>query len=71
MLGHFKVSLIKLSDADIAIFGGDLNASPIENPHHPYGKKFICYILYISYYIKLCVRYVTVSPIHLFTEFSC
>jgi len=31
------VSLIKLSDADIAIFGGDLNASPIENPHHPYG----------------------------------
>ena len=38
MLGHFKVSLIKLSDADIAIFGGDLNASPIENPHHPYGN---------------------------------
>ena len=51
MLGHFKVSLIKLSDADIAIFGGDLNASPIENPHHPYGKKFsmLCpvYMIYL------------------------
>jgi len=31
------VSLIALSDADIAIFGGDLNASPIEKPQHPYG----------------------------------
>ena len=37
---HFpclQVSLIGLSDADIAIFGGDLNAAPIENQHHPYG----------------------------------
>ena len=32
-----QVSLIGLSDADIAIFGGDLNASPILEPHHPYG----------------------------------
>ena len=31
------MSLIGLSDADIAIFGGDLNAAPIENQHHPYG----------------------------------
>lgn len=31
------MSLIALSDADIAIFGGDLNASPIEKPQHPYG----------------------------------
>ena len=29
--------MIGLSDADIAIFGGDLNASPILEPHHPYG----------------------------------
>ena len=58
MLGHFKVSLIKLSDADIAIFGGDLNASPIENPHHPYGKKFsmLCpvYILLYKVVCPLC-----------------
>ena len=31
------VSMIGLSDADIAIFGGDLNATPIDKPHHPYG----------------------------------
>jgi len=31
------VSLIARSDADIAIFGGDLNAGPIESPRHPYG----------------------------------
>ena len=37
LLHCLQVSLIGLSDADIAIFGGDLNASPIENPHHPYG----------------------------------
>ena len=32
-----QVSLIARSDADIAIFGGDLNAGPIESPRHPYG----------------------------------
>lgn len=31
------VSLISQSDADIAIFGGDLNAAPIESENHPYG----------------------------------
>jgi len=31
------VSLIARSDADLAIFGGDLNAGPIDSPRHPYG----------------------------------
>lgn len=31
------ISLIARSDADIAIFGGDLNAQPIESPRQPYG----------------------------------
>jgi len=31
------ISLIARSDADIAIFGGDLNAAPIESQNHPYG----------------------------------
>ena len=25
------------SDADITIFGGDINATPIESAHQPYG----------------------------------
>jgi len=31
------ISLIARSDADIAIFGGDLNAQPVNSPHSPYG----------------------------------
>jgi len=31
------VRLIAQSDADITIFGGDLNATPIDNMHQPYG----------------------------------
>ena len=31
------MSLIARSDADLAIFGGDLNAGPIDSPRHPYG----------------------------------
>jgi len=31
------ISLIARSDADIAIFGGDLNAQPVNTPHSPYG----------------------------------
>lgn len=31
------ISLIARSDADIAIFGGDINAKPVNSPHSPYG----------------------------------
>ena len=31
------ISLIARSDADIAIFGGDMNAQPINTSHSPYG----------------------------------
>lgn len=31
------ISLIARSDADIAIFGGDMNAQPVNTPHSPYG----------------------------------
>jgi len=31
------VSIISNSDADIQIFGGDINATPIDNLHQPYG----------------------------------
>ena len=29
-------------DADITIFGGDLNATPIDNMHQPYGMLRYC-----------------------------
>ncbi|XP_023336100.1 putative neutral sphingomyelinase [Eurytemora carolleeae] len=31
------VNLISKSDADITLFGGDINATPIDNMHQPYG----------------------------------
>ena len=42
-------------DADITLFGGDINATPIDNMHQPYGMlRFV--IFYCIQYLFTTIR---------------